>query len=196
VHDFRPDPGLPKALGINPEDVVVTLRPPATYAHYHNRQSEELMAAAIRFVLRKPEVSLIFLPRTLTQKEEAVELSREYDGRIIVPPMVLDGLNVVWNSDLVISGGGTMNREAAALGVPVYSIFRGPICSVDRYLESEGRLVFITSTKDLDKIPLEKRKRTLPRSDRSFSLARFLAQKIIATAQEPSSPHPRPWGSK
>jgi predicted glycosyltransferase len=45
-------------------------------------------------------------------------------------------LNLIWYSDLVISGGGTMNREAAALGVPVYSIFLGKSGAVDRYLSS------------------------------------------------------------
>ena len=59
-------------------------------------------------------------------------------GKLIIPDHVVGGLNLIWFSDLVISGGGTMNREAAALGVPVYSIFRGKIGAVDRYL-SAGR---------------------------------------------------------
>jgi predicted glycosyltransferase len=60
-------------------------------------------------------------------------------------------MNLLWYSDLVVSGGGTMNREAAALGVPVYSIFRGTIGAVDRYLEAEGRLTLVTSVEDVDK---------------------------------------------
>jgi len=55
----------------------------------------------------------------------------------------------MWHSDLVISGGGTMNREAAALGIPVYSIFRGEIGAVDRYLSNSGRLVLIETKEDL-----------------------------------------------
>jgi len=61
----------------------------------------------------------------------------------------VDGLNLIWFSDLVISGGGTMNREAAALGVPVYSIFRGQIGSVDKYLATSGRLVLIENVDEL-----------------------------------------------
>ena len=70
----------------------------------------------------------------------------------------MDGLNLIWHSDLVISGGGTMNREAAALGVPVYSIFRGTIGAVDHYLAAEGRLVLLESPADL-KIKLSVRRR-------------------------------------
>lgn len=196
AHDFRPDPELLKTLNINPKEIVVTLRPPATYAHYHNPESEKLMAGAIHFILSKPGVALIFLPRTNTQRNEALQLSKANHGRVIIPPRALDGLNVIWNSDLVISGGGTMNREAAALGVPVYSIFRGPICSVDRYLEREGRLTFISSLKDIENIRLEKRKPTMPRSDTSFNLARFLAQQIIAMAREAANSRSRRWRPK
>jgi uncharacterized protein len=68
---------------------------------------------------------------------------------MIIPDRVVDGLNLIWHSDLVISGGGTMNREAAALGVPVYSVFRGPIGEVDHYLAETGRLVLLESAADV-----------------------------------------------
>jgi predicted glycosyltransferase len=72
----------------------------------------------------------------------------------------VDGLNLIWHSDLVISGGGTMNREAAALGVPVYSIFRGPLGAVDRLLASQGRLTVVSSVKEVQsKIALVARDR-------------------------------------
>ncbi len=182
VHNFRPDSGLLKALKISPKDIVVTLRPPATYAHYHSSESEKLMAGVISFALSKPGITLIFLPRTHKQKKEAIQLSKEHSGRVIVPPRVLDGLNVIWNSDLVVSGGGTMNREAAALGIPVYSIFQGPICSVDRHLEREGKLVFIESLNDIEKIRLEKREPVMQSLKKHFNLCSFLAHEIITTA--------------
>src|SRR2546422_3920490 len=62
---------------------------------------------------------------------------------------VVDGLNQVWHSDLVISGGGTMNREAAVLGVPIYSTFRGQIGAVDQYLSMKGRLVLLEDVRDV-----------------------------------------------
>ena len=69
-----------------------------------------------------------------------------------IPDQVLNGLNLVWYSDLVISGGGTMIREAAALEVPAYSIFAGSIGAVDKYLEKLGRLVFIKDEHDIEEI--------------------------------------------
>ena len=69
-------------------------------------------------------------------------------------------MNLIWHSDLVVSGGGTMNREAAALGVPVYSIFRGAIGAVDRSLHAEGRLVLLESPEDVtSKVRFVKRAR-------------------------------------
>jgi hypothetical protein len=79
---------------------------------------------------------------------------------MIIPSSPLDGLNLIWFSDLVISGGGTMNREAAALEVPVYSIFRGKIGAVDRYLADSGRLVLLESVEDVKtKVQLKRREK-------------------------------------
>ena len=66
-----------------------------------------------------------------------------------MPDHVVDGMDLIWFSDLVISGGGTMNREAAALGVPVYSIFRGKLGAVDKYLAEAGRLTLLLTPEDV-----------------------------------------------
>jgi hypothetical protein len=71
------------------------------------------------------------------------------NGTIVIPNTVVDGLNLMWHSDFVVSGGGTMNREAAALGVPVYSIFRGKTGAVDKYLSENGRLTMLESPEDV-----------------------------------------------
>ena len=70
-------------------------------------------------------------------------------AKMLIPASAVDGPNLVWHSDLVISGGGTMNREAAALGVPVYSIFRGQIGAVDRHLSATGCLVLLEGVEDV-----------------------------------------------
>jgi len=162
VPRFQPDPTLRSQLGVGENELLVTLRPPATEAHYHNRESEELFRVVVERLASDPETRVVLLPRNSRQAEvvrntwpELVESSK-----IIFPPRVVDGLNLIWNSDLVISGGGTMNREAAALGVPVYSIFRGPLGRVDRFLASQGRLVIISDAQDVHtKIPLIPRNR-------------------------------------
>jgi hypothetical protein len=81
--------------------------------------------------------------------------------KIVSPERAVDGINLIWFSDFVVSGGGTMNREAAALRVPVYSIFRGKIGAVDRHLQQDGRLILIESVEDIRKrIVLKRRQKT------------------------------------
>jgi predicted glycosyltransferase len=161
---FKPDPKLKSRLGILPESLVVTVRPPATEAHYHNPEAEVLLKAALQRFVANPETTIILLPRN---KRQGSELSAEWreaiaSHKILIPDHVEDGMNLIWNSDLVISGGGTMNREAAALRVPVYSIFRGKIGAVDRYLADTGRLVLLTSVEDVrNKIVAARRQKSI-----------------------------------
>ncbi len=145
IPKFKPDPSILKVLGIKETDLVVTLRPAADEAHYHNPESERLFLSVIRRLQAHPNAKVILLPRNGKQEAHIRKSWPELfaSGKLVVPPQVVDGLNLIWYSDLVVSGGGTMNREAAALGVPVYSIFRGKIGSVDRYLAREGRLILI-----------------------------------------------------
>jgi uncharacterized protein len=163
VPDFKPDPSIYKELGISDKELIVTIRPPATEAHYHNPESELLFEATINSLGNQKNTRMVILPRNEKKQTAWVKSnwSEWCDSRkIIFPEHVVDGLNLIWYSDLVISGGGTMNREAAALGVPVYSIFRGKIGAVDRYLSENGRLVLLESVQDVQtKIRLDKRKR-------------------------------------
>ena len=160
VPKFTPDPKIIEELGIDKKDLVITIRPPATEAHYHNSESEELFKLTVDFLGKKPNTRIIMLPRNDKQAIEIKKFWQEWykSCKIIIPDHVVDGLNLIWFSDLVISGGGTMNREAAALGVPVYSIFRGVIGSVDRYLAENGRLTLLENIKDVQtKVKLEHR---------------------------------------
>lgn len=159
VPSFRPEPGILEELGISEKDLVVTIRPPASEAHYHNPKSDELFNATVEWLAGVEGVRMVMLPRNDNQadfirKKWPVLTGK---GKMVIPGTVVDGLNLIWHSDLVISGGGTMNREAAALGVPVYSIFRGEIGAVDRYLADNGRLVLLEKPEDLAlKVPLKK----------------------------------------
>jgi uncharacterized protein len=148
---LRPDSSLKKELGLDGAGIVVTVRPPATEAHYHNPEAEVLLDAAMNLLIEQPEVRIILLPRNKRQENLLRNVWGGWiaNGKIVIPKTVVDGLNLIWFSDLVISGGGTMNREAAALGVPVYSIFRGRIGAVDRYLADTGRLLLLESVEDV-----------------------------------------------
>jgi predicted glycosyltransferase len=148
---FKPDPKLKSRLRIPPASLLITIRPPATEAHYHNPEAEVLLKAALDRFVPSPETTIILLPRNKRQEDKLRAEWREAiaANKIVIPDHVEDGMNLIWNSDLVISGGGTMNREAAALQVPVYSIFRGKIGAVDQYLADNGRLVLLTSVEDV-----------------------------------------------
>jgi predicted glycosyltransferase len=106
---------------------------------------------------------------------------------MVIPKSPVDGLNLLWFSDLVVSGGGTMNREAAALGVPVYSIFRGKIGAVDHYLANQGRLTLIETPSEVQtKIKLVPWNRPPKPENRNIPALQCIVSTIIsALAQHP-----------
>jgi predicted glycosyltransferase len=189
---FAPDPALLGELGLRPEDLVVTVRPPATEAHYHNPHSETLLRHVMARLRALPEVRVVMLPRNKRQLEWMQHHWPEWfaGGRVTVPAGAVDGLNLLWYSDLAISGGGTMNREAAALGVPVYSIFRGHIGAVDHYLSQSGRLVLIESPEDVErKIAIVRRERAAefrPGESRALEVIVEHVERILAGSARPA----------
>lgn len=184
VPDFKPDPKILDELKVSKGDLLVTLRPPATEAHYHNPESEKLFKAVLDLLGSTPHVRMVVLPRN---ERQAVQIETDWrelfsKGRIIIPKHVVDGLNLIWHSDLVISGGGTMNREAAALGIPVYSIFRGRIGAIDRFLAESGRLVLLETVDDVhSQIILSRRGRENRRTVKKESAALQHILNIIET---------------
>lgn len=163
--EFRPDPSMLDELGLKVDDFVVTVRPPASEAHYHNPESEQLLNELMALICGNPALRAVMLPRNKQQGEFLRQQHPEWfaNGKTIVPAKAVDGLNLLWFSDLVVSGGGTMNREAAALGVPVYSIFRGKTGAVDRMLEKEGRLTMVRSVDEVrTKIVFKRRDKSGP----------------------------------
>jgi predicted glycosyltransferase len=164
VPDFRPDSSVLGNFGFGEENLIVTVRPPATEAHYHNDRGETLFFELMDFLLRDSRVRIILLPRNGRQTDWIRKSKPEWfiGSRVVVPGKPMDGLNVIFHSDLVVSGGGTMNREAAALGVPAYSILCGKIGAVDHALERSGQLILINSAEDFNnKIKLARRPRPL-----------------------------------
>jgi predicted glycosyltransferase len=165
VPSFRPAPAFLSGLGLSDDEVLATVRPPANEAHYYSPESDLLFKEFMSRVCQTPGVKVVLLPRNLKQE---VALRANFpswfaSGKTFVPKKAVKGLDLLWSSDLVVSGGGTMNREAAALGVPVFSIFRGRSGAVDRALEKEGRLIMIRNPKEVwEKIPLIRRDRSQP----------------------------------
>jgi uncharacterized protein len=135
------------------------MRPPATWSAYH-RFENALFDEVVRYLSCFERVKIVLLARYAPQ---AAQYRAWGLPSLIVPDSVLDGLNLVYWSDLVISAGGSMNREAAVLGVPAYTVFAGRMAGVDRQLIAKGELGFIGSRNDLDRVRLpRKRDRTGP----------------------------------
>ncbi len=157
--DFQPDPQFPavlSSLGVSGDDILVVIRPHAPEALYHRGIANQLLSDALEKFAAVPRCKIILLPRKTYQGDE---LQRNHPhANIIIPDGVVDGANLMAAADLVVSGGGTMNREAAALGVPTVTIFAGRPAVIDEYLVSEGRLQKIHTKADLQNIKLEKKK--------------------------------------
>lgn len=181
--EFEPDERLLDELGLRGAGLIVTVRPPADEAHYHNPEAERLLEVLMERLIRTDGARVVLLPRNRAQEQRLRAAHPEWfvGDKTIVPPHAVDGMNLVWFSDLVVSGGGTMNREAAALGVPVYSIFRGKIGAVDRRLEAEGRLVLVRTPEEV-----HTKIRLVPRDKRSGPTrqARAALQDIIRHIEE------------
>jgi predicted glycosyltransferase len=160
--DFQPDPSFVielSKLGVHPENLLVLMRPPAHDALYHRFQNT-LFDDALNLFLADENTRVILLPRNESQRSLYNANPR---ANLIVPPTPLDGANLIAASDFVISAGGTINREAAALGVPVASIYAGQWAAVDEQLVKEGRLRRIKTTNDLKEMVLQKKPASNPR---------------------------------
>lgn len=154
--DFQPDPDFQKQLdhlGVNSTDVLVIVRPPASEALYH-RFENELFDRLLNHLATAANTKVVLLPRSDAQRKQYAE---KRSTTMIVPSTPLDGANLIAHSDLVISGGGTMNREAAALGVPAASIYAGAWAALDEELVMQGRLQKISTQKDIDDLRIVKK---------------------------------------
>jgi predicted glycosyltransferase len=160
LSDFEADPRFAstlRGLGVEPGEVLVTVRPPARDALYH-RFENELFEELMSRLCANDKARVIMLARNEAQR--ALYASREGCAKMILPREALDGANLIAASDLVISAGGTMNREAAALGVPAATIYAGRWAAIDEELVREGRLRRIGTRADLDDLPVEKKGET------------------------------------
>jgi len=141
--DHVVDPAVADELGLDRERVVAVVRPPPEVTLYHRGASTDLFAATLARLLAASEVQTVVLPRTDDQRRALA------GGPAIVPEHAVDGPSLVASADLVVSAGGTMNREAAALGVPAYTPFAARLGAVDRRLIAEGRLARLERPEDV-----------------------------------------------
>src|SRR3954465_13974678 len=150
LSDFEPDASVLDDWRIDPARVLVVLRPPPDVSLYH-RHSNPLFPQTLEHLGRLDDVHAFVIPRTEEQRDFVKSLALP---SVIVPDEAVDAQSLIALSDLVVSAGGTMNREAAPLGVPVYTTYGGRLGGVDEQLIRDGRLRPLTDPRALD---LEKR---------------------------------------
>ena len=150
LYDFEPDGRALEALGIDRDRVVVVFRPPPDVALYH-RRANPLFPRVLDRLGNDDGVHAVVIPRTDAQRDYVRDLGLP---SVIVPGGAVDAQSLIALADLAISAGGTMNREAVALGTPVYTTYGGRMGGVDEALIREGRLRPLT---DPASIQLRKR---------------------------------------
>jgi uncharacterized protein len=144
--DFEPDPSILEQFQLDRKKVLVTVRTPPAVALYH-RHSNPLFFEVVEQIGRREGVQAVVLPRT----EQQAELVRGLGlSSVAVPDHPIDAQSLIAFSDLVVGAGGTINREAAALGVPVYTTFAGRLGGVDEALVRDGRLRLLTDPGGLE----------------------------------------------
>jgi predicted glycosyltransferase len=146
LSDFEPDAQALSAWQLDPARVLVVLRPPPDVSLYH-RHSNPLFPQTLRHLGSLDSVHAFVLPRTDEQRDYVRSLELP---SVIVPERAVDAQSLIALADLVVSAGGTMNREAAALGVPVYTTYGGRLGGVDEELIRQGRLRPLTDPRALD----------------------------------------------
>jgi uncharacterized protein len=167
--DFRPDEGVYDELALDRARPIVVLRPPATMSLYHrgiqNTVFDDVLARLVG-----GDAQVVLLPRTPAQARSFAALSG-----VIIPARPVDGPSLVWVADAVVSAGGSMNREAAVLGVPTWTTFAGELGAVDRWLVEQGRMQVLERAEDL---VIQKR---TPVSPEFEALADAITEEILRT---------------
>ena len=139
--DFEPSPAVFGELGLDPGQPIFVVRTPPAVSLYH-RFENDLFAGVLA---RLQGMQAVVLPRIAAQRAELVAA-----GGFIVPERAIDAQSLIAFADLVISAGGTMNREAVALGTPVWTTFEGRLGAVDAALIADGRLRRLERVEEID----------------------------------------------
>ena len=153
LNDVEPDPTIAEELGLKEDKIKVLLRPPATTAHYHNPEAEEILNELLNKLLNDSRVQIIWLPRTPDQNEL---IKGDHEAEVIIPEKVYPGPQLILTCDVVIGGGGTMTREAAVLGILSYTFFAGRRGLVDKSLCLLDRLHYLIDKDSVEQIDLNK----------------------------------------
>jgi uncharacterized protein len=147
LSDFEPDESILRELGLERASTLAVVRTAPSYALYLGGSENPLLPRVLERLISDERTQTVVLART---PEQAAALRALDYPRVVVPGRVVDGRSLVAFADLLVSAGGTMNREAAVLGTPVWSIFEGRLGAVDEQLTEEGRLRFLRDSAEIE----------------------------------------------
>lgn len=178
--DYQPTPYFYDTYGIpNNGRVIITFRPPAENSHYHNSDVDRITAALLEKIrLHKENLFVIITPRTEAQRLRFDQFLTKHQVEHLIPECPLPGDDLIYHSDILITGGGTMVREAAVLGVPAYSIFKGKKGAVDKKLEQQKRLFFVDSPEQVSQIDFTKRNRDINLIQASENQRQYICDQV------------------
>ena len=151
VENFR------KSIDADQSCVLAVVRPPGMLGNYHDNRSEELLVHALNYLSSHDNCRVLITSRSQRDRD-FIRSNIKEKSNIRFLEKAVDGLQLVNAADIVLSGGGTMNRESALLGTKTYSIFTGKRPYLDEYLEEMGRLKFITTEQGIEDIKIERLK--------------------------------------
>jgi uncharacterized protein len=173
-------PGVMDELKLDPSRLIITVRPPATWAHYQNPFSEVLFRALVERLRGDRDAQVIVLPRTQEQGEKLKSSYGMRSAPFHVSDKSVDALSLMAHSDAVLSGGGTMAREAAIIGTPAYSLFAGKPAAVDAALERDGKLTILRKIEEVRNLRFEKSARSFRFNSADARTGEVILQHIIA----------------
>jgi predicted glycosyltransferase len=173
LYDFEPDPAVLAELGLDTREPIVVVRTPPAVSLYH-RFENDLFGQVLE---RLRGTQAVVLPRTETQRDELTAA-----GGFLIPERAIDAQSLIAYADLVVSAGGTMNREAVALGTPVFTVFEGRMGAVDEHLIADGRLRKLTSP---EQVTVTKR----PEGPRGLQRIRRNPQLLVDLLIAPAKTH-------
>jgi predicted glycosyltransferase len=177
---WHTSPGVMDELKLDPGRLIITVRPPATWAHYQDPFSEVLFRALVERLRDDQDMQVIVLPRTHEQGEELRRFYGMRSAPFQVSDKAVDALSLMANSDAVLSGGGTMAREAAIIGIPAYSLFAGKPGAVDAALERDGRLTILRKIEEVKNLRFVKNARAPRPNSADARTGEVILQHIIA----------------
>lgn len=136
LHGFSPDPAVLDELGLARGERFFVARPSPAGATYH-QFGNPLFERVMTRLLERQDSRVVLLPR---RPEDLEPYSDIPESRKIVPTTAVDTRSLTFYAAAMLGAGGTMNREAALLGTPVFTLYAGRLAALDRRLIAEGRL--------------------------------------------------------